>query len=129
MYLTYPADPELDRKFAAVVSRPAQVDFTSEDGVRHSARVIAEEEELRFIEQRFAGITRLYIADGHHRNAAASRVVKDRAEKNVSDSFLTVLIPHDQVQILPYNRFVHDLAGQDNSTFLARLSEVTAVEI
>ena len=129
VFLTYPADHELDRKFSAAVSRPAQVDFTSEDGVRHSAWVIAEEEELRFIEERFAGIPRLYIADGHHRSAAASRVVKDRAGKNGSGGFLTVLIPHDQVTILPYNRFVHDLAGQDNLTFLARLSEVAAVEI
>ncbi len=91
--------------------------------------MIAEEEEFRFLEERFVGIPRLYIADGHHRSAAASRVAKDRARKNGSGGFLTVLIPHDQVQILHYNRFVHDLAGQNNSIFLARLSEVAAVEI
>ena len=82
VFLTYPADPELDRKFSAVVSRTVQVDFSSEDGVRHSAWVIAEEEELRFIEERFAEIPRLYIADSHQRSAAASRVAKNRAEKN-----------------------------------------------
>ena len=115
--MTYPADPELDRKSSAVDSRLTQVDFSSEDGVRHSAWVIAEEEEFRFLEERFVGIPRLYIADGHNRSAAASRVVKERAGKNGSGGFLTVLIPHDQVQILPYNRFVHNLAGQDNLTF------------
>ncbi len=88
VFLTYPADPELDRKFSAVVSRTVQVDFSSEDGVRHSAWVIAEEEELRFIEERFAEIPRLYIADSHQRSAAASRVAKDRAEKNGSGGFL-----------------------------------------
>ncbi|MCS1410900.1 MAG: hypothetical protein M2R45_04095 [Verrucomicrobia subdivision 3 bacterium] len=127
VFLTYRADAELDALFAKVACGDPKVDFTSDDEVRHTAWVISDSELARFIEAKFSSIPYLYIADGHHRSAAASRVAKARGGKAHSDHFLTVLFPHDQMQILAYNRFVHDLNNATAEQFLEKIQGVLSV--
>ena len=87
----------------------------AKDGVRHSSWTISNAEEIKFIETQFAQIPFLYIADGHHRSAAAARVFQSRNGAGQSGQFLAVIFPHNQMQILPYNRVLKDLNGQRRS--------------
>jgi uncharacterized protein (DUF1015 family) len=100
------------------------VDFTAADGVRHTAWTIRDAAGIREIESTFAGIPALYIADGHHRSAAAARVFESRRGAGHSSWFLAVLFPHNQMQILPYNRVLKDLNGHSATTLLKRLESV-----
>jgi uncharacterized protein (DUF1015 family) len=86
--------------------------------------VVGSADDVRFIEQAFARIPCLYIADGHHRSAAAARVFQSRNGAGESSSFLTVIFPHDQMQILPYNRVLKDLNGLSPDELRAKLDGV-----
>ena len=92
------------------------IDFTGKDGVRHTSWNISDADEIKFIETQFAQIPFLYIADGHHRSAAAARVFQSRKGAGESGQFLTVIFPHNQMQILPYNRVLKDLNGHSPRT-------------
>jgi uncharacterized protein (DUF1015 family) len=76
----------------------------AKDGVQHTAWTIGDAAGVKLIEREFAGISFLYIADGHHRSAAAARVFQSRKGAGQSARFLAVIFPHNQMQILPYNR-------------------------
>ena len=128
VFLTYRAVPELDALFARLVTGTPAVDFTAADGVRHTAWVVAEPADQQFIEVAFARIPFLYIADGHHRSAAAGRVFQARQGAGQSARFLTVIFPHNQMQILPYNRVLKDLNGLTPESLLERLAEVFAIK-
>jgi len=128
VFLTYPADAELDALFDRIAGGESDHDFTAPDGVQHTSWTVASEEDTQFIASRFDSIPSLYIADGHHRSAAASRVAKRRAGSGTSGLFLTVLFPHDQMQILAYNRVVRDLNDQSSDEFLAALGQAFDIE-
>src|SRR5204863_1299385 len=94
------------------------VDVTADDGVRHTLWVIADPRRVAEFSGAMETIDRLYIADGHHRSAAALRVAEKRRVENARHTgeeaynyFLAVIFPDDQVQILDYNRVVRDLNG------------------
>ncbi len=123
-FLAYRADPAIDGFVAARTAATPAVDFTAADGIRHSAWVVGESSDIEFLRAAFAGIPRLYIADGHHRSAAAARVFLDRKGAGNSAWFLSVIFPHDQLQILPYHRVVKDLRGLSQEDFLVRLAAV-----
>jgi uncharacterized protein (DUF1015 family) len=126
-FLIYRARPELDELARRHTATPPVIDFTAGDGVRHSAWVVSATADLALIESVFARVPRLYIADGHHRSAAAVRLWQKRGEANRSGGFLAVLFPHTQVQILPYNRVVRDLGGLSPDALLQRLEAVLVV--
>ena len=111
VFLTYPATDALDKFVAKKISETADIDFTAKDGGRHTSWTISDADEIKFIETQFAQIKFLYIADGHHRNAAAARVFQSRRGAGESGRFLAVIFPHNQMQILPYNRVLKDLNG------------------
>ena len=92
--------------------------------MRHTAWAIADDATLAGIETEFASIQALYIADGHHRCAAAARVFQSRKGVGHSARFLAVIFPHDQVQILPYNRVLKDLNGLTPQALLQKLDAV-----
>jgi uncharacterized protein (DUF1015 family) len=135
--LVYRARTEIDRRIEASCQRPPEIDLQAPDGVRHQLWSIDDEVEIRSLSQGFEQLERLYIADGHHRAAAAARVAEARREHGPaastgaaaeagpesSDHFLAVIFPHDQLRILPYNRVVRDLAGLGVEAFLARVAE------
>jgi uncharacterized protein (DUF1015 family) len=111
VFLAHRSDDALDKFIAQKVSGKPDVDFTAADGVRHTSWTISDAGEIKFIEQAFGRIGELYIADGHHRSAAAARVFQDRRGAGGSAFFLAVIFPHNQLQILPYNRVLKDLNG------------------
>lgn len=124
VFLTYRAVAALDELFASVTQGQPDVDFTGKDGVRHTAWTVSDAATLKIIEAEFAKIPALYIADGHHRSAAAGRVFQSCKGKGCSSTFLTVIFPHNQMQILPYNRVLKDLNGHSTSQLLAKLEAV-----
>jgi uncharacterized protein (DUF1015 family) len=119
VFLTYHARAEIDAFVARVGERKPEVDFVSEDGIAHTLWVVSAAKEVAELAGLFAAVPHLYVADGHHRSAAASRVQASRREKNPRHTgsepynhFLCVIFPHDQMKIMEYNRVVLDLHGQ-----------------
>ncbi len=130
VFLTYKATKALDELAERVCENEPVYDFKAADGIRHTAWVVDEESDIKAIEENFAKIDFLYVADGHHRSAAASRVAEARKKANVShrgsesyNYFLTVIFPHDQMYIMDYNRVVADLNGLSKDQFQARVAE------
>ena len=124
VFLTYRAEPAIDALVAQRISETPEIDFTAKDGVRHSAWGLRTAEDIAFLKEAFQGIRYLYIADGHHRSAAAARVYQSRKGAGNSRYFLTVIFPHNQMQILPYNRVLKDLNGLSPSALLEKLDAV-----
>ena len=124
VFLTYPATDAVDAVVTATTAGTPLYDFTAADGVQH---IIwrADPGQVRSLVGAFRSIPALYIADGHHRAASAARA-RAALQTNVgtssdAETFIAVAFPHDQVQILPYNRIVTDLAGRTPSQFLDEL--------
>jgi uncharacterized protein (DUF1015 family) len=128
VFLTYRAAVEFDAFVAQKIATAPAVDFTAKDGVRHTSWTISSAEEIRFVEAQFARIPFLYIADGHHRSAAAGRVFKSRQGAGHSGQFLAVIFPHNQMQILPYNRVLKDLNGHSPEQLLQKLAGVFEIK-
>ena len=127
VFLVYAANQAMDKFVAGKTAEPAALDFTASDGVRHTAWVIADTAGIHFIETEFSRLPHLYIADGHHRSAAAARVFQKRKGAGESASFLSVIFPHNQMQILPYNRVLKDLNGLAPAQLLEKLAAVFVV--
>ena len=127
-FLVYRSQPDLD----AIVQEESQstpvIDFAAQDGVRHSAWVISDRAKVARIQALFAMLPALYIADGHHRSAAAARVFQRRKGAGRSSLFLAVIFPDRQVQILPYNRVLKDLNGATAEQFIERLKSIFTIE-
>jgi uncharacterized protein (DUF1015 family) len=128
VFLTYRAVPALDSLIAKRLAETPDIDFTAPDGVRHSSWSIRDADGIRLIESEFAKIPFLYIADGHHRSAAAARVFQSRRGAGQSGRFLTVIFPHNQMQILPYNRVLKDLNGLSTEQLLEKLDAVFVIQ-
>lgn len=128
VFLVYAAAPAVDAAAARVTAGPALYDFEAPDGVRHTVwRAI--EADARAIEAGFRGVGTLYIADGHHRAAAAARAHRHLATEGPGEHarFLAVAFPDAQVQILPYHRVVRDLHGLAPEAFVARVGDCCTV--
>ncbi|HKW29308.1 MAG TPA: DUF1015 family protein [Verrucomicrobiae bacterium] len=121
VFLTYRAVPTLDEFIAQKASGRPEIDFMAPDGVRHVSWTIQDPHDVKFIEVQFARISNLYIADGHHRSAAAARVYQSRRGAGQSGQFLAVIFPHNQMQVLPYNRVLKDLNGHTPEQLLEEL--------
>ncbi len=124
VFLSYRANRAIDQLSAKISAEKPDIDFTAADGVRHTAWVIADKGDIGIIEREFAAIPFLYIADGHHRSAAAGRVYQSRKGTGHSGYFLSVIFPHNQMQILPYNRVLKDLNGNSRDQMLEKLKGV-----
>ena len=125
--LAYRAQPEVDALIAAVTEGKAELDVTADDGIRHELWVLRDPQQIEHLTAAFDAMPALYIADGHHRSASASRVSAARRGKAPADGpqdyFLSVIFPHDQMKILDYNRVVTDLNGLNPEQFLPRVAE------
>jgi uncharacterized protein (DUF1015 family) len=128
VFLTYRAQAALDEFIAKKSAEAPAVDFTAVDGVRHTSWVVDDPAQIKFIEEEFARIPALYIADGHHRSAAAARVFQTRNGAGQSGYFLSVIFPHNQMQILPYNRVLKDLNGLSPEQLLEKLDAVFIIK-
>ena len=131
VFLTYRARRDIDSMVMETTMTSALFDFTADDGIQHT--VWRAPDGIRFIEA-FREVPLLYIADGHHRAASASRARAELKEQSFAhtneeeyNSFLAVIFPDDQLQILPYNRVVKDLNGLSKEEFLAVVHRSFAV--
>ena len=128
VFLVYRANETINAFIARKAAELADIDFTANDSVRHTAWRIGDAASIRLIEAEFARTSSLYIADGHHRSAAAARVYQARKGAGHSASFLTVIFPHNQVRILPYNRVLKDLNGLTPEQLMEKLDGVFIVK-
>ena len=128
VFLTYRSMEGIDAFIRTSCEKEPAINFVSADGVRHTSWVLDSQEDVSFIKEQFAAVDYLYIADGHHRSAAASRVNMLRQGSGQSDRFLAVIFPHDQMQILAYNRAVKYLNGVSSEIFLGQLEEVFNIQ-
>jgi uncharacterized protein (DUF1015 family) len=129
VFLVYRATTTMAEVTAKTVATPPDVDFTAPDGVRHTAWTVADRESIARIEQAFRVLPALYIADGHHRSAAAARVFQARRGAGESAFFLSVIFPNTDVQVLPYHRVVKDLNGLQSGRLLEELSGVFEINV
>jgi uncharacterized protein (DUF1015 family) len=127
VFLTYRGCPEIDEQVYAAISAAPLFDLTAADGVRHT---IWRLNETGALVKSFESVPLLYIADGHHRAASASRARAELKEQSFGHTgkedynyFLTVIFPDSQVQILAYNRTVQDLNGLSKEEFLGAIRE------
>jgi len=135
VFLTYPAVDSIDKMMDEAMKATPEYDFTSEDGIRHVLWVVTDKAWNDRITDAFAKVKTLYVADGHHRSAAAARIAKVRRENNPKHNgseeynfFLAVLFPHNHLYIMDYNRAVKDLNGMTEEQFLAKVGEKFTIE-
>jgi len=130
IFLTYRAQKDIDKIISKVTAASPAYDFVANDGIRHQLWVIQDTATIGAITTAFRAVPNLYVADGHHRSAAAARVGNDLAKANPNhrgdeeyNFFLAVLFPHEQLQIMDYNRVIKDLNGKTTSEFLRLVQE------
>ncbi len=129
VFLTYRKDAEIDALVAETVSGAPIYNFTTPDGVVHRLWVLSRQTSIDLEERFEQAVPCLYVADGHHRSAAAARVHQVcRGDGGEHDVFLAVVFPDDQMKIMPYNRVVRDLKGRSSDELLAELGKVMHVE-
>ena len=136
VFFAYPASKEMDAIVAGVVAATPEYDFVAEgDGFGHKFWKVTDPATIARITEIFEGIPALYVADGHHRTAAAALVGQERAKANPNHTgdeeynyFLAVIFPDDQLKIIDYNRVVKDLGGLTEEGLLAALEKDFTVE-
>ena len=136
VFFAYPHNDELDAIVAKVVAGKPEYDFVAPDGFGHHFWVIEDAATIARITEIFAGIPSLYIADGHHRSAAAALVGDEKRRQNPNHKgdeeynyFLAVCFPDNQLNIIDYNRVVKDLNGLSDEQFLEALKKNFDVEL
>lgn len=136
VFFAYPAQEELDKIVSKYTSKPAEYDFITSDGFGHHFWLIPDDIDIYRITSLFAEIPALYIADGHHRSAAAALVGAEKASMNLQhrgdeeyNFFMAVCFPDNQLTIIDYNRLVKDLNNLSEEAFLTSLSLHFVVEL
>ena len=125
-FLTYRDDKAIDLIVADACRKAPLYDFVAPDGIGHTVWAI-EQSNNRTIEQLFSRVPVAYIADGHHRSAAASRYAKEHGFDGESRWFMAVIFPASQLKILAYNRLVKDLNGLSDYEFMSKIAENFAI--
>lgn len=136
VFFAYKDNAEINSIVESIVkNKPAEYDFVAEDGFGHQMWVIDDDKTIARITEIFSTIPAFYVADGHHRTAAAGRVGAEKREQNPNHTgkeeynyFMAVVFPESQLHIIDYNRVVKDLNGLDNDAFLAHIAEYFTVE-
>jgi uncharacterized protein (DUF1015 family) len=130
VFLTYRHDAEIGAMKREFVSLSPEYDFTTEDGVSHTLWVVRDRAKIARLTELFGRIDTLYVADGHHRSAAAGRVRELRKGANPAHTgreeynfFLTVIFPDNEMNIMPYNRVVKDLHDHSVAEFMVAVGK------
>ncbi len=136
--LAYPDESTVDGILASVSTAAPDMDVTTDDGIQHTLWVIDDDDTIAQLTARFDAMQAIYIADGHHRSASASRICASRNAENTNDKytaenapwnyFLTVIFPHHQMKIFDYNRVIKDLNGLSSDDFITKINETFTVE-
>lgn len=136
VFLSYKKSLAIDKLVSEIMKKTMpDYDFTADDGIEHTLYVVKDAKDIQSIKDEFAKLDYMYIADGHHRSAAAMRTADLAIKNNPSHTgeeeynfFLTVIFPDDMMQILDYNRAVKDLHGHSEEDFLGKIQEKFKVE-
>ena len=135
VFFAFPDNEELERIIREVSSKEPEYDFVAPDGFGHTLWVIEDEDTIKKVTEEFEKIPNLYIADGHHRSAAAALVGAEKASGNPDHKgdeeynyFMAVAFPSSHLRIIDYNRVVKDLNGLTPAEFLKKLEENFVVE-
>jgi uncharacterized protein (DUF1015 family) len=130
VFYTYRNNPAIAATISGITAEEPEVRFTTDDGVEHTLWVVTDSEKISCLSKQFASIGTLYVADGHHRSAAASRVRDLRKQANPGHNgseeynyFLTVIFPDSELNIMPYNRAVKCLNDRTIAEFITRVTE------
>lgn len=126
--MAYPLSPGLDALLEQAAEGAPEVDETADDGVRHQLWVVDDKAPIAALTQAVEDLGVLYIADGHHRSAAAARVAAARKAPEAAQSFLSVVFPVQQTNILDYNRVIGDLNGLSEAELIAKIEDNFSVE-
>ena len=136
VFFAYPANKEIDEIVARITSTPAEYDFVSDEGFGHHFWVIEDDATIKRIIEIFKNdIPSLYVADGHHRTAAAALVGLEKKKNNPNHTgseeynyFMSVIFPDNQLRIIDYNRVIKDLNGLTKEQLISKIGEVFEVE-
>ncbi|MBL7923045.1 MAG: DUF1015 domain-containing protein [Bacteroidia bacterium] len=135
VFFAYPHVPALDEMVASVVQAEPAYDLVTDDGIGHTFWVINDPDTIRQICELFAKVPFTYVADGHHRTAAAALVGKERRDANPHHTgkeeynfFLAVHFPDNQLHIMDYNRVIKDLNGHSPDQLLEKLKDSFSIE-
>jgi len=130
VFLAYPHNNEIDTFVSQITLQQPEYQFTASDGIEHLFWIVANPQMIQRITEIFAGFPAMYIADGHHRSAAAALVGNEKKLHNPThrgdeeyNFFMAVCFPDNQLTIMDYNRLVKDLNGLSDEAFLMQLSE------
>ncbi len=134
IFLTYKDKAEIDEIVNRYIEQKPNTDIITVDGIRHQVWVISDKNDIAKIRELLAGIDKFYVADGHHRSAAAAIVGRERQQANPNHTgeeeynfFLAVLFPASHLYIMDYNRLVKDLNGHSKEEFLAKLEDLFVI--
>jgi glutamate dehydrogenase (NADP+) len=138
IFLTYRDEDRLNEILVSETKKAPEYEFTTEDGVSHIVWSVTDEKLIAEITERFATIESLYIADGHHRAASAAKVAQKRRQEFPNytgeeefNYFMSVIFPVSNLEVMPYNRVVHDLGGITLEYFwqeMHKLFDITETE-
>ena len=135
VFYSYPENTEINNIVDNVIKQKAEYDFVSDDGVGHHFWLVSNENDIKRITEIFATFPAMYIADGHHRSAAAALVGAEKAAQNPNHTgdeeynyFMAVCFPDNQLTIIDYNRVVKDLNGFSPDEVLEKLKKNFEVE-
>jgi uncharacterized protein (DUF1015 family) len=130
VFFSYPANKEIDGIVDGLIKNPPVYDFMADDGFGHKFWIIEDDAIIERIEVIFSGIKYLYVADGHHRTAAAALVGNEKRKNNPNHTgkeeynfFMSVVFPDNQLTIIDYNRVVKDLNGLSKEDFLKKIEK------
>lgn len=135
VFLSFPTNEVLEQVIAQTAMTKPEYDFVSEDGIGHTLWCISDDDVIKKITEAFAKIPYLYIADGHHRTAAAAHVGEEKAKADPNHTgneeynyLLAVCFPESHLKVMDYNRVVKDLNGLSDEEFLKRVEDKFIVE-
>lgn len=135
IFLTFRDTEKLNELIERIAAHEPDNDHVADDGIRHTTWIISDDDDIKFIEQEFSNIPTLYVADGHHRSAAAAIVGRERQKANPEHTgneeynfFLAVCFPASQLHIMDYNRVVKDLNNMTEEEFFGKLKEYFTIE-
>jgi len=134
VFISYRERQNLNKIVDKITAGAPEYDFTADDGVIHTAWIVADVQQIEEINKEFQQVDALYIADGHHRAAAAAAVAKNKRNQdkpagsaNEYESVLAVFFPHTQLRVMDYNRAVKDLNGLTPNKYLEKISSCFTV--
>ncbi|HCP08186.1 MAG TPA: DUF1015 domain-containing protein [Candidatus Moranbacteria bacterium] len=129
VFLSYRNRQSLNKIVDGITAGTPEYDFTAEDGVKHTVWVVTDAKQIEEIKKEFSEVDALYIADGHHRAAAATTVARNRHAQDKSpgsakeyEAVLAVFFPDNQLKVMDYNRAVKDLNGLTPEQFIEKIS-------